>query len=56
MVLFDLTFGQELGEVKRRDCWLACWCQSWLFEESFGGWALGFFFGGGGWWEMKGFG
>jgi len=28
VVLFDLTFGQELGEVKRRDCWLA-----WLVSE-----------------------
>ena len=53
MVLFDLTFGQELGGVKRRDCWLACWCQSWLLEEIFDGWALGLW---GVWWEVKGFG
>jgi len=53
VALFDLTFGQRLGEVKRRDCWLAWLVSELVFRGDFGGWALGFegvLVGGEGFW------
>jgi len=39
VVLFDQTFGQGLGEVKRRDCWLAWLVPELVFRGDF--WWLG---------------